>query len=177
MSPLRTVLVAFVALLLTGPAAAYVYWTPETLLPSFFPAPVAVEAVSFTPDPAALEAALGYPLPRPTYTIQVGRSGDTIVGYAVLDQQVGQHEPIDFGVLLYPAGNVQRVEILVYREPYGDGVRGAAFRNQFRGLGPSAPMRPGRDIRVVSGATISTRSISIGVRRACVLVAAYLGRG
>ena len=159
-------------------ALAYVDWTPDTLLASFFPAPVAVEAVAFTPDAPtrdALRETLGYPLPHPTYTIRVGRQAGAVVGYAILDEQLGQHEPIDFGVLLGPDGRVARVEVLVYREAYGDGVRGEAFRAQFRGLGLDAPMRPGRDIRIVSGATISTRSISVGVRRACALIAAWRG--
>lgn len=178
---MKVILKIVATLVLVGlPAAhAYVDWTADDLLASFFPAPATIEAVTFAPDPtarAALEATLGYPLPHPSYTLRVGHQGGAVLGYALLDSQVGQHEPIDFGVLLDADGKVRRVEILVYREAYGDGVRAPAFRRQFEGLGVGAPMRPGKDIRVVSGATISTRSISVGVKRACALVAAYLGR-
>lgn len=171
-------LLAVVALVSPRVASAYVYWTPEALLASYFPAPTAVEAVAYHPDDATrerLRAALGQALPWDTVTVYVGRAGGAVTGYTILDHQLGQHEPIDFGVLFQPDGVVARVEVLVYREAYGDGVRGEAFRRQFVGLGPSAPMRPGKDIRIVSGATISTRSISVGVRRAAVVLAAYLG--
>ncbi|MDP2307431.1 MAG: FMN-binding protein [Pseudomonadota bacterium] len=173
------ILVVALALLATRTASAYVYFTPDALMASFFPGATAIDAVTFTPDPAAraqLETALGYELPRAEYTLRVGRGAAGVLGYALLDQQLGQHEPIDFGVLLDSAAHVQRVEVLVYREAYGDGVRGAAFRKQFVGLGPGAAMRPGKEIRVVSGATISTRAIATGVKRATAIVAAYLGQ-
>lgn len=178
LAPLVGAVALFGALVASRPALAYVYFTPDALMASFFPAATAVETVTFTPDAAAraqLKAALGYELPRPGYTVRVGKGADGVLGYAVLDQQVGQHEPIDFGVLLDAAAKVQRVEVLVYREAYGDGVRGEAFRKQFVGMGPLSAMRPGKEIRVVSGATISTRSIAVGVKRATALVAAYLG--
>lgn len=163
-------------LLASAPARAYVITTPEALLEQFFPG-VPVATVVYTPDPAggvALGTSLGYPLPKPTYEILVGGEAAHPVGYAIFDQQIGLHAPIDFAVLVGPDVRVQRVEILVYREAYGDGVRAPAFLRQFVGLGPSAAMRPGRDIQIVSGATVSTRSLSIGVRRACALVSAWL---
>ncbi len=178
MSTLRVLLCMVLTAALSRPAAAYVYWTPETLLASYFPAPQRVTTEVYAPDPGTVErlrGALRY-APPSEVSIRVGRSGDAVAGYAILDSQLGQHEPIDFGVLFTPDGVVARVEILVYREAYGEGVRAEAFRRQFVGLGPSAAMRPGKEIRVVSGATISTRSISTGVRRATLLLAAYLGR-
>lgn len=157
-------------LAVSGPAHAYVYSTREQLLAAFFPAPAEVAAQRFRPDPERFRAALGYAPPKESWDIQVGRQGGVVSGYAVFDQQLGQHEPIDFAVWLDAAGLVGRVEVMVYREPYGDGVRAAAFRRQFEGLGPSSPMRPGREIKVVSGSTISTQALSVGVRRAAVLV-------
>lgn len=174
---------AFLVTLLTvlSPSAqAYVLMTPAATLHSFFAAGETVEATPWTPDAATsarIEASLGYPIPHQTWTFHVGFQAGAPVGYALFDQQLGQHEPIDFAVLLTPQATVARVEILVYREAYGDGVRSPAFRSQFQGLGPGSLMRPGKEIRVVSGATVSTRSLSIGVRRAVVLVQAFLGHG
>lgn len=170
-------LLVLCAAIAAGPAHAYVYFTPEQLRASFFGA-AAVETVAYTPDAPTrerLRALLGYDLPKPTYTLEVARDGAAVSGVSLLDQQLGQHEPIDFGVLVGPDGKVKRVEILVYREAYGDGVRAEAFRKQFVGLGAGANMRPGKEIRVISGATISTRSISTGVKRAVAVVSAYLG--
>lgn len=157
-------------LALCSPAQAYVYWTPEALVADMLPGESPAR-VDFTPDAAAkarLEAALGYALPKASYPVYPGKQSAVI-----LDDQRGQHEPIDFGVLIDRQVTVQRVEILVYREAYGDAVKGAAFRKQFVGLGLTAPLRPGKDIRIVSGATISTRSIALGVKRALALMAEF----
>ena len=162
-------------LIASAPAHAYVYFTREALLSSFFPGQnVAVE--TFSPDSAALEKVLGYPLPRPTYDIVIGAHSDGTPAYGIIDDQLGLHEPITFAVLLDGQAHVERIEVMVYREAYGDGVRAPAFTNQFRGLGTSAPMRPGKDIRIVSGATVSTRSLSVGTRRACAIVEAWLSK-
>ncbi len=173
----RTVLscVLAVMMLLMRPAHAYVYFTPPQLLASFFPE-ATVTASVFTPDSATLDAlrvALGAPLPKPAYTIQVARRDGAVTGYAILDEQIGQHEPIDFGVQFDSVGKVQRIEVLVYREAYGDGVRGAPFRKQFVGLDARASMRAGKDIRIVSGATYSSRAIATGVKRVTALLEAW----
>ncbi len=163
----------FLLALSTVPAWAYIYFTPEALLESFFPGAERVEAVVFTPDASqrvAIEARLGYKLPNPSYTLQIGRGLADPLGYAIVDNQLGQHEPITVGVLLGPDGAVQRVEVLVYREAYGDGVRALAFRGQFIGLNAASTMRVGKEIRIVSGATISSRSLATVVQRAAVLV-------
>lgn len=161
-------------LLLTSPRAhAYVYLTEAALLESFFPGQTPAR-VGFSPDPAALRSVLGYPLPRPTYELLVGKDATGAPAYAIIDEQLGLHEPITFAVLLDGTATIRQLELMVYREAYGDGVRAPAFRDQFRGLGLSAPMRPGKDIRIVSGATISTRSLSVGARRACAIVNAWL---
>lgn len=165
--------IALSLLVASADAHAYVYFTRDALITSFFPAGE-VEVVAFTPDPATLKATLGYAPPRKEWDILVGSHADGSPAYAIIDEQLGQHEPITFAVLLDAAAHVERLEVLVYREAYGDGVRAPAFRDQFRGLGPDAPMRPGKDIRIVSGATVSTRSLSVGTRRACVVLADWL---
>lgn len=157
-------------LLLAVAAHAYVYATPDAMRDTFFPGGSA--RVDWVPTAAQLEtlkARLGY-TPKSGWSMYEGAEG-----YAVFDSQLGQHEPIDMAVLLDPTASVRRVEVLVYREAYGEGVRAEPFRKQFLGLGPTALMRPGKEIRIVSGATISTRSVSTLVKRATALVATWLG--
>jgi hypothetical protein len=157
-------------------AIAYVHWTREALVESFF-GDSQVALATFQPTPAeseALRADLGYRLPKPRYDILLGN--DPAARFAIIDDQLGQHEPITFAVLLDAAVTVRRIEIMVYREAYGDGVRAEAFRAQFTGLGLDSPMRVGKEIRIVSGATISTRAIALGTRRATAIVQAYLER-
>lgn len=161
-------------LLLASPALAYVYWTKADVLESCFPG-AAIEEQTYTlgaDEAAAIAAQVGRP--RASYTVEIARSGGQVVGYAVLDQELGQHEPIDFVVAFAPDGTIARVEILAYREAYGDGVRSAGFRAQFVGKRGSSSMRAGKDIQIVSGATISSRSVSTGVKRASLVLDAWL---
>lgn len=177
MAPLLRTLALVLVLAVPRVAEAYVYYTRDQLVATWFADAERVDSAFFEPTAdqrAALGQVLGYAPPKPRYEILVGRRGDTVTGYAVLDEQLGQHEPITFGVWLDPAAKVRGVEILVYREAYGDGVRGDAFRRQFVGLDARAPMKVGKDIRIVSGATISSRSVAVGTRRACALVEAWL---
>jgi len=57
------------------------------------------------------------------------------------------------------------VEILEYRETYGDQVRNEAWRAQFTGKTHAAPLKLGTDIQNISGATLSSRHITDGVKR------------
>ncbi len=55
--------------------------------------------------------------------------------------------------------------LAVYREPYGGEVAYDAWRKQFRGKSAADSLRVGREIRSISGATISAHAVTLGVRR------------
>jgi Na+-translocating ferredoxin:NAD+ oxidoreductase RnfG subunit len=86
-------------------------------------------------------------------------------GWFILDRVIGKHEFITYAVALNPDGAVRRVEILEYRETYGGEIRNAAWRQQFVGKRFGAPVALGKDIKNISGATLSSRHITDGVRR------------
>lgn len=86
-------------------------------------------------------------------------------GWFVVDQVIGKHEFITYAVGLDASGAVKQVEILEYRESYGDQVRGAAWRAQFVGKRAGAPLKLGQDIKNISGATLSSKHVADGVRR------------
>ena len=161
------------------PAHAYAYFTQDSLLASFFPGS-STTTVTWTPTAdqrTALQATLGYAPPKGAYTFFVEGAADPahVLSYALIDEQNGQHEPITFGVKLRPDATIERIEVMVYREAYGDGVRAESFRSQFAGLNFRSPMRAGKEIQIVSGATISTRALAVGARRASALLATWLG--
>ena len=56
--------------------------------------------------------------------------------------------------------------MLVYREPQGGEVAYDAWRKQFRGKRPPRHSQVGKDIKNISGATISSNSVTRGVRQA-----------
>jgi Na+-translocating ferredoxin:NAD+ oxidoreductase RnfG subunit len=64
---------------------------------------------------------------------------------------------------------VQRQEIVIYREARGDEVRDEHFRRQFVGKSARDACEVEQDIVAVSGATISSRAMAVGVKRALVL--------
>ena len=66
-----------------------------------------------------------------SYTLYIAKTGEHVDGYAILDEENGQHLPISFAVKLSPSGAVEAAGVMVYRERYGDEVRDPRFRQQF----------------------------------------------
>ena len=157
--------------------AAGVIFTADQILADFFAGADSIEkrALELTPAfGAQLKRRLGY-VPRSpdgtnTYPVWVGSKNGQVLGYAVIDDEKGMHEPITFAVLIGPDGAVKRQEVLVYRESEGDGVTRKAFRRQFIGKTIKSAIRAGSDVTIVSGATISSNSMAVGVRRALTIV-------
>ncbi|HMF43238.1 MAG TPA: FMN-binding protein [Polyangia bacterium] len=149
------------------------YYTTRDVLAQFFPHSEHVGYRTFALDKsmrARLAQRLGYAPARDKYTIFVATTHGQIDGYAVVDDEQGLHQPITFATRLSPRGMVERVEIMVYREPRGDEVRDPRFRKQFQGKTSQDPLRLNHDIDAVSGATVSSASLAVGVRRATILV-------
>ena len=119
---------------------------------------------------AAVQGRLGYTPAKPEYVFFVATTGEHVDGYAIIDDVLGQHEQITFAVKLSPEGVVERHEVMVYREKYGEEITDARFRRQFQGKTVKDQVRAGVDIDVVTGASISSRSMTVGVRRALVLL-------
>lgn len=91
--------------------------------------------------------------------------GTNLLGVLIADHVLGKHEVIDYAVAVSPQGAVQRVEILEYRESHGGEVRNAKWREQFSGKTGESKLHLNDDIYNISGATISCRNVTDGVRR------------
>lgn len=167
------VLVLGSVLLLTAVAQSKVFYSVKALLSEQFKSSKRVSFVRVDPEGkkrAAISKRLLKPLPKKAYSFYVAKSGDHVDGYALFDSELGQHEPIDFATFFDKHGKVTRVEVVAYREAYGEGIRSAGFRNQFVGRNASSGYRPRKDIDIVSGATISSKSMAVAVQRAAVLL-------
>jgi len=117
----------------------------------------------------------GTSLWEPSYTTFVVKQGQKILGYAVIVEEIGKHRPITFIVGVGSDGKVKDVALMVYREPYGGEVKDKRFLAQYQGKDLKAPLAPYRDIRNVTGATLSVEAIGRGVKKALALVeAVYL---
>ena len=119
---------------------------------------------------SAIRKASGVKVERKKQPLWEVRKGDSLVGYFIVDEVYGKHEYITYAVALEADGRVRQIEILVYRESYGYEIRNSAWRAQFIGKKSGDPLFLDLDIKNISGATMSCRHISEGVRR---LLATY----
>lgn len=168
------VVLVLVGIFITLPSASgQTYYTPRTVLARFFPASqrVTYRRFDLTPEVRGkLAQKLGAALPKDGYVFYYALTGETLDGYALIDESMGQYMPITYAIKFSPQGVVQQLEIMVYRENYGSEVTDARFRKQFVGKTAADPLTLEDDITAVSGATISSRALTSGLRRALFLL-------
>jgi hypothetical protein len=100
-----------------------------------------------------------------------------LVGFFVLDYVIGKHLVIDYAVALTADGRVRRVEVLEYRESYGGEVAERGWLAQFEGKTLRDQLEVDRDIRNISGATLSSHHVTEGVRRVLAIYEVRLRHG
>ena len=93
------------------------------------------------------------------------RAGSRTLGYVFADRVVGKTREIDYSVAVGADGSIVSVEILEDRESVGGEVRLESWRKQFAGKRASDPVELNRDIQNISGATLSCRHVTEGVKR------------
>jgi FMN-binding domain len=150
------------------PGIANSYLTVEQAQQLMFPGSTCTKAnIALTPQQQNnIESRSGVRVP--TRDLAVWRvSGG---GWFIVDQVLGKHEYITYALGLNQNGSVKQIEILDYRETYGYQVREPGWRAQFVGKTAGAPLKLDGDIRNISGATLSSRHITEGVKR---LLATY----
>ena len=102
---------------------------------------------------------------------------DSLLGFAAVGNVLGKDQPITFLVAIDLTDRLKDVDILVYREPYGGEVAYEPWRRQFRGKSARDSLRVGKEIRSISGATISVHAVTIGVRRVLAQLTAWHASG
>ena len=112
-----------------------------------------------------IEQKSGVKVRKTELRFSVARKDANTIGFLMVDQVVGKHELIDYAVAISPEGKVLQVEILEYREHYGGEIRNAKWREQFTGKTTASKLKLNDDIYNISGATISCRNVTEGVRR------------
>jgi len=159
----RFLLIPAYALVVAAPVQATVYLSIEQAQALMFPgATLTPDVVTLTPEQMkTIEKACDVNVLSPNLKAWRVSTG----GWFIADQVVGKHEFIPFALALDDKGAVKSVEILEYRETYGDQVRNEAWRAQFVGKTHAAPLKLGTDIQNISGATLSSRHITDGVKR------------
>lgn len=113
----------------------------------------------------AIEKAGGGPVRHDTQRVWQAMKHDQFVGWFLVDEVVGKHELITYALALAPNGSVKSIEVMDYRENYGGEICQADWRVQFVGKKPGATLKLEADIKNITGATLSCRHITAGVKR------------
>jgi Na+-translocating ferredoxin:NAD+ oxidoreductase RnfG subunit len=153
---------------IAAPAHAVKYLSVEQAQKLAFPdATRFVEAhVIFTPaDVAGIERRSGQKVRARGQQVWRALVDDRLVGFFIVDYVIGKHLVIDYAVGIDPSGRVGHVEILEYRESYGGEIANRSWLDQFLGKTSRDPLELDRDIRNLSGATLSSRHVTEGVKR------------
>ena len=117
-----------------------------------------------------IEQRIGWKFPEDAFEIYIGETGDKIDGYAMVHNTIGKHKHMTYMVGVDSNGTCSDVELLVFREARGSEVGRKRFNVQYEGKTVLDPIRINKDIINITGATMSVRSISAGVKRVLVLV-------
>ena len=142
---------------------ATVYFTVEQAQAAIWPG-VALTPANVTLAPAqrdAIEKACGVRVRSAEIRAWRVAGG----GWFLVDEVLGKHEFITYAAGIDATGAVTGLEIMDYRETYGGDVRNAKWRAQFAGKNARAPLKLDVDIKNISGATLSSRHITDGVKR------------
>ncbi len=152
-----------VVLAATTSGYATVYLTVEQAQQAIFP------GAKFTFAPVKLDAAQRKAIEKQSGVrvrsaeLQAWRTSDS--GWFFVDEVLGKHEFIAYACGLDASGAVVGVEILDYRETYGGEIRQSKWRAQFAGKTARDPLKLDAEIKNISGATLSCRHVTDGVKR------------
>ena len=155
------------AMVAPAPALATVYMSVEQAQQAMFPGARFVDrSITFTDaQKKAIAKASGTgDVPKIQRVWEV-RSAAGRSGWFILDRVLGKHELITYALALAADGTIRGIEILEYRETYGGEIRNPNWRRQFVGKRPGSAVRLDQDIKNISGATLSSRHVTDGVRR------------
>ncbi|HJZ64981.1 MAG TPA: FAD:protein FMN transferase [Candidatus Acidoferrum sp.] len=120
-----------------------------------------------------LEQSSNLRFPESTFTFFIAAQDGKPAKYAIVMNEIGKTEPITFMVGLSPEGKVTEVVIMEFRENRGWEVKEKRFLNQFRGKSARNAIRVDEDIINYTGATLSSKAVARGVKKALLLLDAF----
>lgn len=173
-------------ILCVGAANAMVLLTQEQALKEMFPDADRIVPQTKTPSDAELariKTRLGGALvhfqrgsesasvqEKTDFTFYVGYRKNQPVGVALVEEQPGKWGPVTYIIMLDPATvKVKNLAVMSYEEKRGRPIARRNFLDQFTGRGTSDALKVHKDIRAVSGATISSDATCFAVRKAIIV--------
>jgi len=168
LTKLFTSLLALLVAASTGVDAAApfhekVYYTKEEALEKVFDNNAYTQKeVTLSPEQKTqIQKKLGWTITEELLTVY--SSGDR---EAIILNDLGKHYPITFIVAVDNKESIHSILVMTYREKIGAQVRKKRFLRQFKNKTINDPIQVNYDITNITGATVSTWSISNGARKA-----------
>lgn len=161
------------------PADAKVYASKKEALTAAFPDADRIDSrtVVLTDEQVrAIESRAHTPLDSKLVTIHTGVKGGTPLGYAFIDLHVVRTFPEAFLVVITPEGAIRSLRVLAFYEPR-EYLPSQRWLAQFDGRSLSDDLRLRRGIHGITGATLSARAVTGGVRRALALYEVLIQHG
>ena len=159
--------------MLSAPAYAVQYQTVAQAQKALFPDAtqfMRADVMMTTEVREQIEKISGVRVRNTIQQVWRAENGDKSLGWLVLDEVIGKHEFITYVVALTAEGTVKAIDILEYRETHGSEIKNEKWRAQFIGKKYGDTFKLDEDIKNISGATLSCKNISNGVKR---IVATY----
>jgi Na+-translocating ferredoxin:NAD+ oxidoreductase RnfG subunit len=109
-------------------------------------------------------------------TVYTGHKDGAVMGYALIDVHVVRTQPEAFLVVISPEGQVRDVRMLAFYEPR-EYLPPDRWFEQFRDERLTPELSTRRKIHSIAGATLSSRAVTGGVRRALALFEVLMVEG
>ncbi len=100
-----------------------------------------------------------------TQNVNIAYVNNKVVGYVIEETTKGKWGNIVFMTAINPNGSVKEVVVLASNEKKGKPVTQPHFLNQFVGKTLADKLEVKKDIQGISGATISSRAMTKGVKK------------
>ena len=155
------------AALAVAPAYAAEYMTVESAQRAAFPDATAFVpvAINLSNDARSHLAGVAQPPGARDPRMWRARAGGKLLGTFFADAVIGKQDYIVYALALDATGRVLRLDVLEYRETHGWEIRNERWRAQFTGKTTADAVEVNRDIANISGATLSCRHVTDGIRR------------
>jgi Na+-translocating ferredoxin:NAD+ oxidoreductase RnfG subunit len=166
----RARFLAAVLLLLASGARGEVFASANEALAAAFPGARIEKRAELLNDTQvlAVEQRAQAKLESHIATLHTAWQGDHVLGYAFIDVHQVRTLPEALLVVISPEGRVRQTRMLAFHEPK-DYLPPARWLKQFEQRGLTRELRVGGTVHGIAGATLSTRAVTNGVRRALAL--------
>lgn len=101
-------------------------------------------------------------------TFDTIKQNNKVLGYTIILEEIGKHEPITFCIALSPQNDILEVSVLTYRETIGGDIRKKRFMKQFYKKSDTTLPQISNTIPI-TGATLSSWASVMAVKKAVIL--------